>query len=111
MSASKWGVVVPDIMMREGCKKELHEKHGACYMCCDRCNYDMHQCHFCGTGLTHDSYEDSAKTRRHWLSDCRPDLLPHEPGPLCTWGHRDPSECYGDHVSNKFECETDGPMT
>lgn len=30
---------------------------------------------------------------RHWLSDCRPDLVEHEEGPLCTWAHRlDPAD-------------------
>jgi len=42
--------------------------------------------------------------KRHWLSDCRPDLVKHEIGPKCTWrlstgeplrdGARDNETCY-----------------
>jgi hypothetical protein len=74
-----------------------------------------HNCHFCGT-FVNEGYETvhekvevrdvsgdrgipSARDpkefgtqwittkKRHWLSDCRPDLVEHEPGELCTW-HR-----------------------
>jgi len=41
-----------------------------------------HQCHFCGTDIAY-GYEYDG--RRHFLSDCRPDLVKHDPGPLCTW--------------------------
>lgn len=61
--------------MRPGCISGQHDKHGACYNCCDRCNYDMHRCPACGIDLYHDSFEDDASTRRHWMSDCRPDLV------------------------------------
>jgi len=44
-----------------------------------------HQCHFCGQDVDKDGYEDSAHTKRHFLSDCRPDLVEHEIGPICTW--------------------------
>lgn len=38
----------------KGCTKELHEQHGgACYYCCETCNYDRHVCHFCGDPLKH----------------------------------------------------------
>jgi hypothetical protein len=47
-----------------------------------------HTCHFCGTEVK-DGYEDVEKTKRHWLSDCRPDLAEHEQGDFCTWGYRD----------------------
>lgn len=72
-----------------------------------------HTCHFCGTWVK-DGYEtihEKVKVRdvsgdrdipsarpfnsfgtqwistkkRHWLSDCRPDLVEHEPGETCTW--------------------------
>lgn len=59
-------------------------------------NDEWHQCHFCGTDVK-DGYEDTAHTRRHWLSDCRPDLVPHEPGDLCTWPvsvYREWAGCY-----------------
>ena len=42
------------------------------------------QCHFCGTYVK-DNYEDREKTKPHFLVDCRPDLVEHEIGPLCTW--------------------------
>lgn len=29
---------------------ELHPTHS----CCEKCNYDRHQCHFCGDHLAHD---------------------------------------------------------
>jgi hypothetical protein len=32
--------------------------------------------------------EESTKGERHWLSDCRPDLVEHEIGPKCTWAYR-----------------------
>lgn len=41
-----------------------------------------HQCHFCGTYVK-DGYEHNGD--RHYLSDCRPDLVQHEIGPDCTW--------------------------
>jgi hypothetical protein len=47
-----------------------------------------HQCHFCGTyvreGYEHD-FDERGNRKRHWLSDCRPDLVEHEIGELCTW--------------------------
>lgn len=73
---------------------------------------EPHNCHFCGTYVL-DGYETITEKvdvrdysgdrgvpsspniklgkqwqsykKRHWLSDCRPDLVMHEPGPLCTW--------------------------
>lgn len=50
---------------------------------CDQCNYRGHTCHFCGEDLDHESFAPGGK--RHWLSDCRPDLVAHEAGPDCTW--------------------------
>ena len=41
-----------------------------------------HTCHFCGQDVKN-GLEPSGE--RHWLSDCRPDLVRHEIGPLCTW--------------------------
>lgn len=43
---------------------------------------DYHHCHFCGTYVAN-GYESDGK--RHYLSDCRPDLVEHEIGPTCTW--------------------------
>lgn len=40
-------------------------------------------CYFCGTYTNAEGYESNGS--RHWLSDCRPDLVQHEIGPLCTW--------------------------
>jgi hypothetical protein len=90
---------------------QAHHRYGGCYACCAACNYVTHQCHFCGENLNHDSTESSGK--RHWLSDCRPDLLPHWPGPDCTW----PGDwCYGDQEKNGHRPDlrpphlNDGPM-
>lgn len=46
---------------------------------------DYHQCHFCG-----DYVKDGkdSKGNRHWLSDCRPDLVEHEIGDTCTWAFK-----------------------
>lgn len=41
------------------------------------------QCYFCGTDTNAEGFEYDGK--RHWLEDCRPDLVEHEEGPLCTW--------------------------
>jgi hypothetical protein len=112
---------------RPECIAEDHEKFGGCYRCCDDCNFNIHRCHFCGSDLTHNSYssEKNAETgkwelQRHWLSDCRPDLVEHTPGPLCTWPHlsenREAHSCYAynDHGTWTDKHEhfyTDGPMT
>lgn len=63
-------------------------------------------CHFCGAELNEDGYEHSGA--RHWVEDCRPDLVEHEPGPLCTWPddpesnkYREPG-CYWDHERNEL---------
>jgi hypothetical protein len=40
-------------------------------------------CHFCGTETNALGFEYNGK--RHWLEDCRPDLVEHDEGPLCTW--------------------------
>ena len=45
---------------------------------------EPHPCHFCGEYVIH-GYESNG--RRHYLSDCRPDLVEHEIGELCTWTH------------------------
>jgi hypothetical protein len=44
-----------------------------------------HQCHFCGTDVK-DGKENNGG--RHYLSDCRPDLVKHEIGETCTWSYR-----------------------
>lgn len=37
------------------CTTELHEYYGgACYHCCQTCNYNRHQCPGCGDDLLHD---------------------------------------------------------
>lgn len=55
---------------------------------------ESHQCHFCGTDVL-DGVAVSGE--RHWLSDCRPDLVEHEIGTTCTW-HNLPAvggkDCY-----------------
>jgi hypothetical protein len=53
---------------------------------------DWHHCHFCGE-LVSDGVD--TKGNRHYLSDCRPDLVEHEIGPLCTWSYSDKHpNCY-----------------
>lgn len=49
---------------------------------------EVHTCHFCGTYVNKEGYETSGEKERHWLSDCRPDLVEHEIGPICTWDFR-----------------------
>lgn len=46
---------------------------------------DYHQCHFCGEYVNNGH---TAAGYRHWLSDCRPDLVEHEIGEICTWSFR-----------------------
>lgn len=46
---------------------------------------DFHTCHFCGE-YVRDGYSQGGD--RHWLSDCRPDLIEHEIGETCTWAFR-----------------------
>jgi hypothetical protein len=93
-------------------------------------DYDgWHCCHFCGE-LVKDGYDSNGN--KHFLSDCRPDLVKHEIGPTCTWhiyteeqtklhGNKweaKPQEqtCYGyqDHWNQKWTDKhehfyTDGP--
>jgi hypothetical protein len=80
-------------------------------------NAEYHQCHFCGT-YVYEGWETNHK--RHYLSDCRPDLVQHELGPLCTWPYHlgiDKDRCYAyqDRNTNQWG-EThehfyeDGPM-
>lgn len=75
-----------------------------------------HQCHFCGTDVTY-GYEADGK--RHWLSDCRPDLVEHKPGSTCTWWNSETGEarCYAyqDNLTREWTDKhehfyDDGPM-
>jgi len=58
-------------------------------------DYDCHQCCLCGTYVLNGYETDGA---RHWLSDCRPDLVKHDPGKVCTWHglgqYIPPYDCY-----------------
>jgi hypothetical protein len=47
---------------------------------------EWHTCHFCGTQLNEKGYEVNGD--RHFVSDCRPDLIEHEIGDTCTWASR-----------------------
>lgn len=79
---------------------------------------DYHNCHFCGT-LVDKGYEPDGT--RHYLSDCRSDLVWHTPGPTCTWwrcgrGSRC-GPCYGyQHIdtgewtTDHIHFYNDGPM-
>lgn len=56
---------------------------------------DWHPCHFCGTE-TKDGKDYQGNS--HLLQDCRPDLVEHEIGDLCTWPYLDLTDkrrCYG----------------
>lgn len=80
---------------------------------------EPHHCHFCGeyviNGYTY-------KGERHYLSDCRPDLVKHEIGKDCTWSYQigeipDSEICYAylNHGTNKWGDKhihfyKDGPM-
>lgn len=83
MSEKKLAKVLDGVTHYHSSAIKLHEKYSGCWECCDQCNYGTHTCHFCGTELNHDSTEYDDK--RHWLSDCRPDLVEHEIGETCTW--------------------------
>lgn len=74
-----------------------------------------HQCHFCGADVDKDGMETDGHghLKRHFLSDCRPDLVQHEPGELCTWPfiaernqYREPG-CYAfqDRDTNEWGAE------
>lgn len=67
---------------------------------------EYHNCHFCGEFVAN-GY--TAKNERHFLSDCRPDLVQHELGPTCTWhGVKQPKkDCYAfqDHDSLEWTNE------
>jgi hypothetical protein len=61
---------------------------------------EWHNCHFCGD-YVRDGLDP--KGERHWLSDCRPDLVEHEIGPLCTWPDKmGTSACYA-YTELQFE--------
>lgn len=114
---------------RSDCIEYSHTLQGGCYMCCEDCNRVEHRCYFCGADLTHDSYEthydhkaQQNRRSRHWLSDCRPDLVEHEIGDKCTWPWRtDGPTCYAyssgyPHAEENWGTEhkhftKDGPMT
>lgn len=63
---------------------------------------EYHNCHFCGEYVANGYTSDN---KRHWLSDCRPDLVKHEPGEACTWrglvdkdgNSTHPRDCYAYH--------------
>lgn len=76
------------------------------YEVCDYCNYDRHLCHWCGEYLTHSGHD--TEDIYHDTAYCRPDLVEHEPGKLCTWPdhpelnkYREPG-CYWDHERNEL---------
>ena len=98
---AKWGPDTPEILT-------AHRTHGegsvpaffSAYQRCDGCNYGTHRCHFCGADLDHFGVDTDRNF--HTVAFCRPDLVEHEPGSLCTWPHW--NMCYWDHDNNKL-CE------
>ena len=86
-----------------------------------RSEEDATTCHFCGTYVKNGYEIGPDRRNRHWLSDCRPDLVEHEPGEICTWSGcaltSQPKNCYAyqNRFSNKWEDEhkhfyPDGPV-
>jgi len=47
---------------------------------------EYHNWHFCGDRVDKEGY--TFEKERHFLSDCRPDLVEHEIGDTCTWDYR-----------------------
>ena len=39
------------------CVPGTHLIEGACYHCCEQCNFDVHRCHGCGVSLMHNGRE------------------------------------------------------
>ena len=83
---------------------------------------EFHPCHFCGTEVKDGKEYNGAK---HYLSDCRPDLVEHEIGDTCTWAfrrkegklYREEDTCYAyqDHDTREWTSKhrhfyPDGPM-
>lgn len=62
---------------------------------------DYHQCHFCGEYVKDGKEIDGT---RHWLSDCRPDLVKHEIGELCTWSYRRLEEFKDENFKEEDTC-------
>ena len=46
-------VPIPEHPRVAGEDCEYLKRHGICYHCCEACNYDNHDCHFCGDSLNH----------------------------------------------------------
>lgn len=52
------------------CTETLHRRFGgACFWCCEACNYDRHICGGCGQNLRHDGLE--------WHSRLNEPFIPH----------------------------------
>ena len=75
---------------------------------------ETHQCHFCGEWVYDGKSTETGE--RHWLSDCRPDLVEHEVGELCTWHDANGHTCYAYQASDRTWGDehkhfySDGPM-
>ena len=76
------------------------------YQTCDSCNYGLHRCHLCGEDLDHEGWDSGGN--EHTTAYCRPDLVEHDPGPLCTWPD-DPEAneyrvtwCFWDHEKGRL---------
>lgn len=64
---------------------------------------EPHMCHFCGTEVIHGYEHDGT---RHYLSDCRPDLVEHEQGKFCTW-HSTPGQGGCEHDLSRLLNQSD----
>lgn len=53
------------------CSVKMHEREGACYNCCPKCDFVEHRCGGCGVQLMHngrvlsDKDEDDAWHKKH----------------------------------------------
>lgn len=66
---------------------------------CETCDYGDHRCYFCGDAMDHEGWD--AGGNEHTVAFCRPDLVEHEVGELCTWPWK--NECYWDHERNELK--------
>lgn len=66
-------------VLYERCNPALHEQYnGACYFCCDYCNYDRHTCHFCGDSLMHGDVDHGTREKHGCYAKCECGHIGHE---------------------------------
>lgn len=60
------------------CRYDYHEMSGACYHCCETCNYDRHVCHFCGEWLRHNDVDIRTESVHECYVRCECGHIGHE---------------------------------